>query len=73
MRIFQYDEYDPDHPDGGYTATVSEEDIRKSYYPYWYGKMVEKFGKSIVDYGYSFEDCVQDWVVVNWAREVKDV
>ena len=50
--------------------TVSEEEIRKDYYSYWYDRMCQKFGKDIVDKNYSFEDCLDDWVVVHWAWEV---
>lgn len=72
MRVFQYDEYDPDHPNGGYIVTCTEEWIKEHYYPYWRGKMEEKFTKEIVDANYSFEDCIEDWVVVNWAMEIKE-
>lgn len=47
--------------------TMSEEDVRKEYYPYWYGKMCEKFGKEHVDTNYCFEDCLEDWRIVHWA------
>ncbi len=74
MRYFSYNEYDPDSPRadelGGYVVTMSEEEIRKQYYPYWYGKMCEKFGKEHVDENYCFKDCLVDWQVVNWAWEV---
>ncbi len=50
--------------------TLSEDDIRKQYYHYWYGKMCEKFGKDHVDATYCFEDCLVDWIVVHWAWEV---
>jgi len=54
--------------DGGVvTETKSEDDIRKEYWPHWYEKMCEKYGKEIVDANYSFEDCLDDWVIVHWA------
>lgn len=56
--------------DGDVVETWSEEDVRKNYYPYWYGKMCEKFGKDHVDATYSFEDCLCDWQVVHWAWPV---
>jgi hypothetical protein len=34
--------------------------------------MCERFGKDVVDEKYAFEDCLDDWVVVNWAWEVKE-
>jgi hypothetical protein len=35
--------------------------------------MCKKFGKEEVDTKFTFEDCLDDWVIVNWAWEVKDV
>lgn len=69
MRYFSYNEYDEN---GGYVETWSEDAIREKYYPYWYGKMCEKFGKDHVDDNYSFADCLDDWIVVNWAWEVTE-
>jgi hypothetical protein len=75
MRYYSYNEYDPDSPladdTGGYVVTVSEEDIKLKYWPYWYKKMCERFGQETVDRDYSFENCLDDWIVVNWATEVK--
>ena len=53
--------------------TMSEEDIRKEYYPWWYGKMCEKYGKQHVDEKYMFEVCLNDWKVVHWAWEITGV
>lgn len=76
MRYYSYQEYDPKSPladeQGGYVVTKSEEEIRKEYWPYWYNRMCNKFGKDQVDAKFCFEDCLDDWVVVNWAWEVKD-
>ena len=70
MRYFSYNEYtDPDEMH--YVVTVSEKEIRQKYYPYWYGKMCDKFGKDHVDANYSFEDCLEHWIIVNWAWEVE--
>ena len=69
MRYFSYNEYDDN---GGHVVTMSEEEIRKEYYPYWYGKMCNKFGKDHVDEKYSFENCLDDWRVVHWAWEVNE-
>jgi len=33
-------------------------------------KMCEKFGKDHVDANYCFEDCLDDWIVVNWCMGV---
>lgn len=68
MRYFSYDDYSDD---GGHIVTMSEEEIRKQYWPYWYGRMCEKFGQEHVDKTYSFQDCLDDWIIVNWAWEVE--
>lgn len=70
MRYFSF-AY-PDENDGDVVETWSEEDVRKKYYPYWYKKMCEKFEQAYVDENYSFEDCLWDWRIVNWAWEVTD-
>lgn len=71
MRYYSYNEYSTDPSVDNYVVTVSEQDIHRDYYPYWYGRMCEKFGKDHVDKTYSFEDCLDDWIVVNWAWKVE--
>ncbi len=66
MRYFSYYEINLD------ILTKSEDDIRKEYYPYWYKEMCNKFGKEHTDENYSFEDCIIDFVIVNWAWEIKN-
>jgi len=51
---------------------VSEDEIKDEYYPYWYDKMCNKYGKDNVDANYNFEDCLDDWIIVNDAWEVED-
>lgn len=72
MRYFCCYRYTENPSSDDYVVTKSEEDIRKEFYPYWYDKMCAKFGKEHVDATYSFEDCLQDWIVVNWGWESKD-
>jgi len=69
MRYFSYNEQGDN--DENVVVTMSEDEIREEYYPYWYEKMCNKFGKEYVDKNYSFEDCLDDWRVVNWAWESK--
>lgn len=71
MRYYSYNEYRTAPGVDDYVETVSEEDIRKDYYPYWYEKMCQKFGKEHVDCTYTYEDCLVDWITVNWAWESK--
>lgn len=67
MRYFTYIE--PGEEGEGIYVTLSEEEIKAEYYPYWYGKMCRKFGKEHVDKNYSFEECLEDWRVIHWAVE----
>lgn len=50
---------------------LSEDEICEKYWDYWYDQMCEKYGKEHVDANYCWEDCLDDWVVVNWAWESK--
>ena len=66
MRYFCYIE--PGAPETE-IITVSEEEIRQNYYPYWKSQMIEKVGEEVFEKNYSFPDCLDDWIVVNWAWE----
>ena len=46
-------------------VTVTEGEIRRLYYPYW-KKQMRKVGKQDQ---ISFENCIEDWIVVHWAEE----
>lgn len=61
----------PDEKNKDVIETFSEDDIMKTYWPYWYGRMCDKFGKDHVDAHYCKEDCIQDWITVHWAWESK--
>ena len=69
IRYFRYLEQD-ESTGADLIITVSEEDIRRDYYPYWLGKMHNKFGEEYVALNYTFEDALDDWIVGNWAVEV---
>ena len=68
MKYWNYAEYD----EHGNTKVVriSEQDILKRYWKYWYAMMCKKFGKDVVDADFDKSDCIDDWVVVNWAWRV---
>lgn len=68
MRYYSYNEY-IDDPSNNIVVTKSEEEIKDEYWSYWYERMCHKFGKDVVDKDYCFEDCLDDWVIVNWAWE----
>jgi hypothetical protein len=76
MKYWSYNEYDPDHPradpeTGGYVVTLSEDEILTDYWEYWYKRMCERFPKDLVDTNYTKQDCIHDWVCINWAWESK--
>jgi hypothetical protein len=58
--------------------TVSEAWVRRMYYPHWRASMIFHWCKS-TDPNYqpniradqiTFEHCLEDWVVTNWAIEL---
>jgi hypothetical protein len=70
MRYWSYNEYDPDSPladeTGGYVVTLSEKEILDRYWDYWCKRMYEVGKDPEV---HTFQDCIDDWVIVNWAWE----
>jgi len=57
---------------GDEIITMSEDDIRREYYPYWKRQMIHKYGFEAVVRDWSFADCLEDWIVVHMAWEVTD-
>lgn len=49
--------------------TVTEDQIIKEYYSWWEAQMIKKFG--VGHYLITPEQCIEDWIVVNWAWESK--
>ncbi len=45
--------------------TWRQDQILNSYYPYWKGKMLEAGKGDMI----TTENCLDDWIVVNWAVE----
>ena len=72
MRYFCYnDTYDIEQ-NGAEIVTISEDKIRRQNWGDWYYKMCQKFGKEYVDKNYCFEDCLDEWIIVNNAWESTD-
>lgn len=67
MRYFSF--YSIDEVGSDRVEVVSEEDIRSSYWPYWCERL-RKQGR--LHPGLTFEDCLDDWVISNWAWEVNE-
>lgn len=59
MRTFRYQDQDGEHE-------YTEEQILIDYFPYW-AKKVREVGR---EHMISAENCIEDWVAVNWAEEV---
>jgi hypothetical protein len=72
MRYFSFNDYKTAGAIDPYVATVSEDDIRRDYYPYWHERMCNRFGKEHVEKTYCFEDCLYDWIVATRAWESKE-
>ena len=70
MRYYSFNEQDDKGND--VVQTMSEDEIREEYYGFWKQQMIKKYGEEEFNKTWSFEDCLDDWVVVNWAWEVKD-
>ncbi len=74
MKRYSYNEYNSESPradaSGGYIVTVTEKEVLQQFWPYWYQMMCLKFGKEYVDKTFTEQDCINDWVVSNWAWEV---
>jgi hypothetical protein len=47
--------------------TLSEDEILEQYYPYWSGKMIEKYGLEEFNKTWSKKECIEDWVTIHWA------
>jgi hypothetical protein len=52
------------------TECLSEEDIRKQYYDVWKERMVIKYGEEDFLKHWSFEECLEDWCILNDATQV---
>jgi len=61
----------PDDDGNDMVETLSEDEIIAQYYPYWSGRMIEKYGQEEFDKTWSKKECIEDWVVVHWAWESK--
>ena len=60
MKTYRYSD-----PGGEYTLT--EDQILEEYWDYWCGRMRHVHKEDMI----SKERCIEDWITVNWAIEVK--
>ena len=71
MKIYCYNEpvYANNDIVGSKVLEVTDQQILYEYWNYWEGKMVKKFGND--SELITHDNCISDWVVVNWAWEKK--
>lgn len=68
MRRFAYNELGQDNP-----VIVDEEEIRRTYWDYWNKQMrdaIERGSPNVSDADLTWDRCLEDFLVVNWAWEV---
>jgi hypothetical protein len=65
MKYYKYTEFnDDDNPE----IILSEKEILDQYFSHWLS-MMAKAGKNLPPNAEQI--CIDDWVVVHWAQEVK--
>lgn len=68
MKKYKYVE--PDENDQVKEVILTEDDILKEYWEFWSRKMAEIHGS---DHEWiTPENCIEDWLQVHWATEVKE-
>ena len=70
MRYYSFNEQDDKGND--VVQTMSEDEIREEYYPWWKERMIKKYGEEEFNKTWSFEECLEDWIAIHWAWEVKN-
>ena len=73
MKTYYYDEpiLHGDALVGIDEIEITEEQILEVYWDFWKAQMIKKYGED--HFLITKENCIDDYVVVNWAREKKDV
>lgn len=64
-RKFQFVE--PDDSGNDLTITISEDTIRKEYWPWWQGEMLHR---GVAEHKITFESCLEHFCEVHWAVEL---
>lgn len=67
MKYWKYATYD--ETGESKIVTLSEQEILDQYWNHWYTMMCTKFSENWVNENCTSQDCIDDWVVVNWAWE----
>lgn len=73
MKTYRY-QFPNGHNEDGSTIVgeefLTETEILDKYWEYWVSQMVDRFGPKCDKI--TQERCIEDWVVVHWAVEVKE-
>lgn len=67
-RTWVYLEQPPIDGDETIKVSITDEDILDTYWDYWVGEMLRVHKLPMI----TPQSCIEDFVVVNWAWEVKD-
>lgn len=67
MRYYSYKTNFMPGNDDRTIETVSEDEIRRHYWPSWYKQMCDKYEQAYVDEHYCFEDCLEHWIIKHRA------
>ncbi|MCK4501016.1 hypothetical protein KAU11_11005 [Candidatus Babeliales bacterium] len=65
MRRFSYSDQDGEH-------TLTEDEVIADYWEYWKGKVERVTRGKPTSAMITREHCIDDWVVVHWAYEMKE-
>lgn len=68
MRYFSY--YGKSDDGESHIETISENEIRRNYWPVWYAQMCDRYEQAYVDEHYCFEDCLDYWISTHRAWSV---
>lgn len=67
MKLYSYVE--PGLNNKPVEVIYSEDEIIEEYWESWSERMIKKYGE---DHEWiTTENCIEDWITVNWASEVK--
>ena len=69
MKTFICYEDDPEDPAGGITLEYTEDDIIAEYWEFWVSQLKRVGREDLI----SRENCIEDWIAVNWALEKKEI
>ena len=72
MRYFCYNSVYDIEQNGSEIVTVSEQEIRDREWYAWQRRKSWKEGTDYVNENYCFQDCLDEWIIVNQAWESID-